>query len=101
LRQTAATTYRLRTTDPVRALAYCQGQPGIKSLNAVEAGEITFVADEDAVAELSVAMAEAGVGITALIPTRPSLEDLFFRFTEADGTAPQPTPESKTTVMDA
>ena len=101
LRQTAATTYRLRSTDPVRASAICEGQPGVKKLNTDEVGEITFVSDEDTVAELSVAMAEAGVGITALIPTRPSLEDLFFRFTEADGAGPQPAPEAAATVMDA
>jgi hypothetical protein len=52
-------------------------------------------------------MAEAGVGITALIPTRPSLEDLFFRFTEADGAAArsqaetEAEAEAEARVMDA
>jgi ABC-2 type transport system ATP-binding protein len=101
LRRSAATTYRLRTTEPMRARAICEAQPGVRNVSADDVGEITFVTDEDNVAELSVAMVDAGVGITALIPTRPSLEDLFFRFTEADGAGPQPTAEAKPAVMDA
>ena len=100
LRQTTATTYRLRTTDANRARAICEAQPGVGNVSA-DNGEIAFVADEDTVAQLSVAMAEAGVGITALIPTRPSLEDLFFRFTEADGTETPARTEAQSAVMDA
>ena len=47
-------------------------------------GEIVFSADEAVVPELSVALVEAGVGIGALVPHRPSLEDLFFQFTEGE-----------------
>jgi ABC-2 type transport system ATP-binding protein len=101
LRQTAATTYRLRTTDAMRARVICEAQRGVRNVSADDVGGISFVADEDTVAELSVAMADAGVGITALIPTRPSLEDLFFRFTEADGAGLQAAAEAKPAVMDA
>jgi ABC-2 type transport system ATP-binding protein len=100
LRQTAATTYRLRTTDANRARAICEAQPGVRNVTTDNGGEILFVADEDTVAQLSVAMAEAGVGITALIPTRPSLEDLFFSFTEEDGAEPAAEAEVKSAVMD-
>jgi hypothetical protein len=31
-----------------------------------------------------VALVEAGIAITALVPRRPTLEDLFFEFTEGD-----------------
>jgi hypothetical protein len=42
------------------------------------------------VAGLSVALVEAGVAIVALVPQRPTLEDLFFRFTEGDGAESRP-----------
>jgi len=100
LRQTAATTYRLRTTEANRARVICEAQPGLRNVTTDNGGEILFVADEDTVAQLSVAMAEAGVGITALIPTRPSLEDLFFSFTEEDGAEPAAEAEVKSAVMD-
>jgi ABC-2 type transport system ATP-binding protein len=101
LRRTATTTYRLRSTEAARARAVCEAQPGVRNVSTDGDGaEVVFVADEDTVAQLSIAMAEAGVGITALIPTRPSLEDLFFRFTEADGTAPSPA-RAEARVMDA
>jgi ABC-2 type transport system ATP-binding protein len=101
LRQTSATTYRLRTTEANRARAICEAQPGVRNVSTDDGSEITFVADEDAVAQLSVAMAETGVGITALIPTRPSLEDLFFRFTEADGAKPGAPAEAEPAAVDA
>jgi ABC-2 type transport system ATP-binding protein len=81
--------YRLRTTDDARAFAVCQAQPGVEEV--VSAGEgLTFAADQErAVADLSVALVEAGVGITALVPAAASLEELFFRLTEGDGLAAQ------------
>ena len=62
--------------------------------------EITFIADEDAVAELSVALVEAGVALLALIPNRPSLEELFFRITEGDGVGPGSSPKRESRVLD-
>jgi ABC-2 type transport system ATP-binding protein len=89
LRRTAATSYRLRTTDSERAASICAEQPGLRDLKAaVDGHDITFMADEKAVAELSVALVEGGIAITALIPQRPSLEDLFFHFIEGDGAGP-------------
>ncbi|PWU20339.1 MAG: ABC transporter ATP-binding protein [Candidatus Rokuibacteriota bacterium] len=87
LRRTAATRYRLRTTDPERALAICSAQRGIRELRPDDGG-LTFTADEEAVPDVSVALVEGGVGITALIPQRPSLEDLFFDFIEGRPPAP-------------
>ena len=87
LRRTAATRYRLRTTHPERAAAICAAQPGIRDLRSDDDG-LTFVADEEAVPDLSVALVEAGVAIAALIPQRPSLEDLFFGFIEGEQPAP-------------
>jgi ABC-2 type transport system ATP-binding protein len=94
LRRTAATRYRLRTTDLERAHEICAAQGGLRDVQGGE-GEITFAADDDAVPDLSVALVEAGVAITALIPQRPSLEDLFFDFIEGE-----PTPPAQARVMD-
>jgi ABC-2 type transport system ATP-binding protein len=74
--------YRLRTTDDARAYAVCERQAGLSEL--VSAGEgITFAGDEQSVAALSLALARADLGITALVPAAASLEELFLRMTEA------------------
>ena len=83
LKRTAASSYRLRTTDDARALEVCRAQPGIED-PVVEGGEIHFTADEDAVPELSGALVEAGATIRALAPQTVTLEDLFFSLTEGD-----------------
>jgi ABC-2 type transport system ATP-binding protein len=101
LRRTAATSYRLRTTDPPRAVSICAAQPRLRELKGGAGGEdITFIADEDSVAELSVALVEAGIAITALIPQRPSLEDLFFRFIEGESAGAATPPAQTPAVMD-
>jgi ABC-2 type transport system ATP-binding protein len=96
----AVSGYRLRTTDPPRALTVCRAQPGIEDAQLPEgAEEVTFMADDEAAAGLSVALVEAGVAIVALVPQRPTLEDLFFRFTEGDGDMEQPrSPEEQPAV---
>jgi ABC-2 type transport system ATP-binding protein len=81
LKQTAGSTYRLRTTDDERALAVCQAQPGIEEVR-MDSGDVAFSAGEDQVAELSVALVEAGALIRSLVPQTASLEDLFFKLTE-------------------
>jgi ABC-2 type transport system ATP-binding protein len=83
LKRTAASAYRLRTTDDARALEVCRAQPGIAEPHA-EGGEIHFTADEDAIPELSVALIEAGPRIRALAPQTVTLEDLFFSLTEGE-----------------
>src|SRR3954467_11303756 len=83
LKRTAASAYRLRTTDDGRALEVCRAQPGIAEAH-VEGGEIHFTADEDAIPELSVALIEAGPRIRALAPQTVTLEDLFFSLTEGE-----------------
>jgi ABC-2 type transport system ATP-binding protein len=86
LRRQSATGYRLRTTDNARALKVCEEQRGVEDVRAQDA-DIRFNAGEEAAAELSFALAAAGVGITTLAPERATLEDLFFRLTE-DGAGP-------------
>jgi ABC-2 type transport system ATP-binding protein len=82
LRRSATARYTLRTTDDGRALAVLRAQAGVGAPEA-RAGGLVFVAeDEGAVADVSLALAEEGVGVTALVPHTASLEELFFRLTE-------------------
>jgi ABC-2 type transport system ATP-binding protein len=81
LKRTAATSYRLSTTDDERAFAVAQAQPGIEDVRR-HAGELRFTAAESAVTELSVALVEAGALIRVLAPETVTLEDLFFSLTE-------------------
>jgi ABC-2 type transport system ATP-binding protein len=84
LKRAAGMTYRLATTDDARALGVCRAQRGLSDVRE-RSGQITFVADEPAVAELSQALVEAGALITALAPQGATLEELFFSLTEDGG----------------
>jgi ABC-2 type transport system ATP-binding protein len=77
----AAGGYRLRSADLERARSICLAQAGVESVHATD-GELRFKADEDAVAALSIALGQARVAITALVPERASLEELFLDLTE-------------------
>jgi ABC-2 type transport system ATP-binding protein len=90
LKREAGATYRLRTTDDERALAVCRAQRGITEPRVADDGSVAFgAADEEAVAELSVALVEAGALIRSLVPQTATLEDLFFSLTED---RPEPVP---------
>jgi ABC-2 type transport system ATP-binding protein len=95
LRRSGESGYRMRTVDNDRAIEVCRGQPGVSAVRR-EGHEIRFHADEPTVAELSVALVEAGLPLTALVPELATLEDLFFRLTEgaepAQPAAPPPSP---------
>ena len=94
LRRAAGTVYHLRTTDDDRALAVCAAQAGIEDAAPRQHGGIAFRApSEQAVGELSLALAEAGALVLELAPNRATLEDLFFALTEGDGDA-APTPRA-------
>jgi ABC-2 type transport system ATP-binding protein len=81
LKRAAGMTYRLSTTDDERALAVCRAQPGVSEVRT-SAGQISLVADDRSVAELSQALVEAGALIRTLAPQGASLEELFFSLTE-------------------
>ncbi len=88
LRQTAGLSFRVRTTDDERARAILTRQAHVSALEQRSGTELAFkVTDESAVAELSLALAESGVGILELSPKHATLEELFFRLTE-DGASP-------------
>jgi ABC-2 type transport system ATP-binding protein len=79
--------YALRTTDDVRAAALAAERHGVTDVRFADGG-LTLSAEDEAVAALSIALGEAGIGIAALVPRTATLEELFFRMTE--GEAPPP-----------
>jgi ABC-2 type transport system ATP-binding protein len=90
---TTAGRYELRTTDDERAAVVAHGAEGIRDVTAAERG-LTFSGEERAVAALSLELAQAGIGLQALVPRTASLEELFFRLTEgAPEAEPEPAPE--------
>src|SRR5438034_3242764 len=81
---TAATGFRLRSPELDRAKAVCAAERGVADVR-VNGADVHFAADEEAVAALSLSLAQAGVGITALVPETATLEELFLHLTEGDG----------------
>jgi ABC-2 type transport system ATP-binding protein len=81
LRRQGGAGYRLRTTEDTRALRLLRSHAGVERAFVDEQG-IGFQAQEPDVGELSLALAQAGIGILALTPELATLEDLFFRLTE-------------------
>ncbi len=96
LRRQAGGGYLLRTSDDQLAHRVAAAQPGIGEVRAGAEGGVTFGAESDeAVGALSLALTESGALIRELSPRQASLEDLFFRLTEA-GAAPEPDPAQAT-----
>ncbi len=79
--------YELRTTDDDRAIVLAAAAQGIGDIAPAARG-ITFTGDERAVAALSLDLAQAGIGLQALVPRTATLEELFFRLTEGDEDRP-------------
>jgi ABC-2 type transport system ATP-binding protein len=75
--------YDLRTTDDGPAAVIARRAPGIADI-ATSARGISFAADERAVAALTLELAQAGIGLRALVPRTATLEELFFRMTEGE-----------------
>ena len=61
----------------------CLSQPGLEEI-AVTDGDIRFKANEDAVGALSIALGQAQIAVSALVPESASLEELFLRLTGGD-----------------
>ncbi|HEY3865312.1 MAG TPA: ATP-binding cassette domain-containing protein [Solirubrobacteraceae bacterium] len=91
LRRQGGAGYRLRSTDDARALEVLRAQPGIEHViggppTPPTAHGLSFQAQESDVGPLSLALAQADIGILALTPELATLEDLFFRLTESGET---------------
>ncbi len=89
LRRQGGAGYRMRTTDDQHALPVVRAQAGVEAVTGDEHG-IGFQAEEASVGELTLALGRAGVGILSLTPELATLEDLFFRLTEADSASAPP-----------
>jgi ABC-2 type transport system ATP-binding protein len=106
LRRQGGAGYRLRTSDDTRALEVARRQPRVEFAAIGEHG-LAFQAEEADVGRLSLALGSAGIAILALTPELATLEDLFFRLTEADGAgangaAPvEPGPAADETLVEA
>ena len=87
LRRQGGGGYRLRCSDEMRAEQIARGSEGIEGVRRTPEG-IAFQADERHLGELTVALGRAGIGILALAPELATLEDLFFRLTEAQEPSP-------------
>ena len=72
--------YVLRATDPERARAVLLAR-GIDGVQLVD-GELRFQADAAVVEAATVALGQAGIGISALTPHTATLEELFLGMTE-------------------
>src|SRR5689334_3324118 len=69
LRTRAGISYRLRTTDDARARQVAQAQAGIEQIEEGRRDGLVFTANgEDAVAALSLALAESGAQVLELTP---------------------------------
>jgi ABC-2 type transport system ATP-binding protein len=79
---TTAGRYELRTTDDVYAAELAARHRDVAEVERGERG-VMFSADEGTVAQLSIALGLAGVGIQSLQARTATLEELFFRMTES------------------
>lgn len=78
--------YRLEATDPALALELARAVAGVHDVHEQD-GVITFAAERQPAAALTVALGRAGIGLHALVPHAPTLEELFFDIIEGDGRA--------------
>jgi ABC-2 type transport system ATP-binding protein len=80
LLESAGGSYRLRVTDPERAHAVLLAH-GVEGVQRVDA-ELRFQVDESVLQAATIALGQAGIGITALVPHTATLEELFLGMTE-------------------
>jgi ABC-2 type transport system ATP-binding protein len=78
--------YRLRVTDVAGALAVGREVSGVRVAPADGSGDLLVSADPAGAARLTVSLGRAGIGLHALVPEAPSLEELFFELTEGAAT---------------
>jgi ABC-2 type transport system ATP-binding protein len=82
LKRSAGASYALSTTDNNRAVEVARAQRGIENARLHQEQVLFNAAGENAVAELSQALVEAGALIVSLTPQMATLEQLFFSLTE-------------------
>jgi ABC-2 type transport system ATP-binding protein len=82
LLQSAAGGYRLRASESERARTVLLAH-GIEGVQLVD-GELRFQADAATIEATSIALGQAGIGISALVPLNATLEELFLGMTEEE-----------------
>jgi ABC-2 type transport system ATP-binding protein len=80
---TATAGYRLRTSEPERARTLLLGRPGVAEVQLVD-GELRLQADEQALEAATIALGQARIGVSALVPHTATLEELFLGLTEPE-----------------
>jgi ABC-2 type transport system ATP-binding protein len=82
LTRAAGRRYRLEATHFDRAAAVCRSLLALQDVRSVD-GDLSFRVDDDkGLVALVAALAQARIGIRALVPETDSLERLFFELTE-------------------
>jgi ABC-2 type transport system ATP-binding protein len=89
LLRSASGGFVLRSPELERAAMLLGAQPGIESLSALD-GHLRFQADDAALADATVALGRAGIGITELSPQTTSLEELFLVMTGGETSDAEP-----------
>jgi ABC-2 type transport system ATP-binding protein len=83
LARAAGRRYRLEPTNFGRAMMVCRSLAPVEDVRSEDDGELSFrVDDDEGLVVLVRALAEARVGIRALVPESDSLERAFFELTE-------------------
>jgi ABC-2 type transport system ATP-binding protein len=82
---TTAGRYDVRTTKDAEAAMIARRAHGIDGVTLSNKG-VSLEGDESAVAHLSLELAQAGIGLRALVPRTATLEELFFSMTEGPST---------------
>ncbi len=85
LLESAGGGYVLRSSEPERARALLLVH-GVEA-PVLEQGELRFQAEPAAIEALSIALGQAGIGISALVPRVATLEELFLDMTEHEAVA--------------
>jgi ABC-2 type transport system ATP-binding protein len=75
--------YRLQVTDGARAAAALEHVDGLSGLRRERDALLFALAGDEHTVELTRALADAQVGIRALVREQTTLEELFFRLTES------------------
>lgn len=84
LRRTASASHSLHTTDDAVALEVVRTVAGVLEATSAPGGHIRLRASDSALDQLSVVLADKGIGVRSLAGGAASLEELFFHLTAAE-----------------
>jgi ABC-2 type transport system ATP-binding protein len=73
----------IKVSDPERAAAIVRTLPFVQKVS-VQGGELSVVVPEERGADINRALGDAGLYVTAMVPRRSSLEDVFLELTDTE-----------------